>query len=67
MESKKSSNAIHFPAELVALIDTAMEIRGGFSTRAEFVRECVRNASHRVIAHNAETKGKKKGKIGKWP
>ena len=59
-----ASNAVHFPAELVELIDQAMEIKGGYSNRAEYVRECVRQRSHNIVE---ESKSKTKKKIGKWP
>ncbi len=59
-----SSNAVHFPPELVALIDRAMEIKGGFSSRAEFVREAARNKAHHIIEQEENKSAKK---IGKWP
>tara|TARA_Y100001938_G_C8049168_1_gene410671 strand:+ start:554 stop:742 length:189 start_codon:yes stop_codon:yes gene_type:complete len=61
-----AANAVHFPDELVALIDRAITIKTGYSSRAEFVREVVRNASHQIIDAE-ESKTKSKGKIGKWP
>lgn len=42
--SEPKTNAIHFPPELIILIDKTMLAKGGYSTRAEFVREAVRNA-----------------------
>ncbi len=42
--SDPKTNAIHFPPELILLIDRTMVAKGGYSTRAEFVREAVRNA-----------------------
>jgi len=42
--SDPKTNAIHFPPELILLIDRTMLAKGGYSTRAEFVREAVRNA-----------------------
>lgn len=59
-----ASNAVHFPDELVSIIDEAMTIKGGYSSRAEFVRECVRNRSHEIIE---QENNKKVKKIGKWP
>ena len=59
-----ASNAVHFPDELVSIIDEAMAIKGGYSSRAEFVRESVRNRSHEIIE---QANNKKVKKIGKWP
>lgn len=62
-----ASNAVHFPAELVDLIDRAMELKGGYSSRAEFVRECARLRSHAIIDADLKRKEKAKRKIGRWP
>jgi Arc/MetJ-type ribon-helix-helix transcriptional regulator len=37
------ANAIHFSPEIIELIDNTMTKCGGYSTRAEFVREAVRS------------------------
>ena len=62
-----AANAVHFPEELVALIDRAMELKPGYSSRAEFVRECVRNRSHEIIDSESIKEARGKRKIGKWP
>tara|TARA_Y100001937_G_C7119946_1_gene332069 strand:+ start:892 stop:1053 length:162 start_codon:yes stop_codon:yes gene_type:complete len=42
MDNPKA-NAIHFSPEIIQLIDSTMNKCGGYSTRAEFVREAVRS------------------------
>ena len=62
-----ASNAVHFPEELVALIDAAMQIKGGYSSRAEFIREVVRSKAHQIIDANTQQQNPKGTKYGKWP
>ena len=57
------SNAVHLPDELVTLVDQAMAVRGGYRSRAEYIRECIRQCSHQII-DSGDTKKKKKGR---WP
>ena len=57
------ANAVHLPDELVVIIDEAMEKAGGYSSRAEFVRECVRQRSFEIIEKNTP----KKKSMGRWP
>tara|TARA_B110000902_G_scaffold68112_1_gene80828 strand:+ start:1766 stop:1951 length:186 start_codon:yes stop_codon:yes gene_type:complete len=59
------SNAVHLPDELVALVDRAMAAKGGYTSRAEFVRECIRRCSHAILEESGE-QNKKKRK-GRWP
>ncbi len=55
------ANAVHLPDELVTIVDEAMAKAGGYSSRAEFVRECVRLKSFQII------ESKKPKKKGRWP
>jgi len=45
----KAANSVYFPPELVEVIDEAMRAQGGFSSRAEYVRHCVRAESFKII------------------
>jgi metal-responsive CopG/Arc/MetJ family transcriptional regulator len=60
-EQAAKANSIHLPPELVSLIDEIMAIRPGYSSRAEFVREVVREKCFSVIENS------KPRKKGRWP
>lgn len=74
------ANAIHIPEELVARIDAAREIKGGYSNRAEFVREAIRLRCDQIEAdethqrdleiaevENGKGEKTKKRPRGTWP
>jgi len=42
-----SANAVHIPTPLIERVDETMESEGGYTTRAEFIREAIR----RYCAH----------------
>tara|TARA_B100000579_G_scaffold426027_1_gene432642 strand:- start:830 stop:1030 length:201 start_codon:yes stop_codon:yes gene_type:complete len=64
-ESKSKANAVHLPPELVKLIDDSMEKYGGYSSRAEFVREAIRSRCFVVLG--IETQQTARKKRGRWP
>lgn len=61
---KKSANAVHLPPELVDLIDEAMEKAGGYSSRAEFVREAIRSRCFTILGIKTSDSKKRRGL---WP
>ena len=61
---KKSANAVHLPPELVNLIDDAMAKAGGYSSRAEFVREAIRSRCFAILGIKVSNQKKRRGR---WP
>jgi hypothetical protein len=60
---KKAANAVHLPPELVNLIDDAMEKAGGYSSRAEFVREAIRSRCFVILGIKVSSDKRR----GRWP
>ena len=54
MSLVKPANSVYLAPELISLIDRAMNQKGGYSSRAEFVRDCVRSASFKIISEASE-------------
>lgn len=71
-----SANAVHFPTELVERVDECMAAKGGYSNRAEFIREAVRKVCDQIereqllreeISNGSkENKNKKRGFLPNW-
>jgi Arc/MetJ-type ribon-helix-helix transcriptional regulator len=65
-----TANAVHIPPVLIARIDKAMEKKGGYTSRAEFVRDSCRRFCDRIEEQAVPdtNKKKKKRKVqGRWP